>query len=48
MARLIAIVALGAAAYLAVREVRRIYREVPEDFEPMALLPAPVKEHAVD
>lgn len=48
MARLIAILALGTAAYLAVREVRRIYRQVPEDFEPVALLAAPVKEHAFD
>lgn len=48
MARLIAIVALGTAAYMAVRTVRRIYRQVPDDFEPVALLPAPAKEQVVD
>jgi hypothetical protein len=48
MARLIAIIALGTAAYLAVRAARRIYRQVPDSFEPVPLLPAPVKEPAID
>jgi hypothetical protein len=48
MARLIAIVALGATAFLAARALRRVYREVPDSFEPVALLPAPKQELAVD
>jgi hypothetical protein len=49
MARLIAVIALGTAAYLAVRAARRISRQVPDDFEPVGLLPPPVKEEvAID
>jgi hypothetical protein len=48
MARLIAVLALGTAAVLAVRAIRRVYRRVPDDFEPIGLLPAPEKEPAVD
>lgn len=45
MLRLFIIAALGYTAYLA---VRRMYRQVPDDFEPVALLAPPVKEPAGD
>jgi hypothetical protein len=48
MARLIAIVALSTAAYLVVRAARRVYLEVPDNFEPVGLLPAPEKEPGRD
>ena len=42
----IAIIAV--AAYATYRVARRIYRQVPDHFEPVALLPAPEQEAARD
>lgn len=42
----IAIIAL--AAYATYRVAKKIYRQVPDDFEPVALLPAPERDAARD
>jgi hypothetical protein len=41
MARLIAFVSLGAVAFLLIRSARRVYRQVPDDFEPVPDNPKP-------
>jgi hypothetical protein len=43
MLRLILIAALGYATY---RVARQVYRQAPDDFEPVGLLPPPVKKTA--
>jgi hypothetical protein len=48
MARLIAIIALGTAAFMVLRAARRVYLEVPDGFEPVGLLPPPREEPAID
>jgi hypothetical protein len=46
MARLIAAVALGTVTILLARSAYRVYRQVPDEFEPVPLLPAPSPEAA--
>jgi hypothetical protein len=46
MARLIAAIALATVTILLARSAYRVYRQVPDEFEPVPLLPAPSPEAA--